>query len=282
MTFREALEHGTAQLSAGPHAEKARLDAELLLLHHVGKDRAWLLSHSSDEFGGCRAAGYAVLVDRRAKGEPIQYILGECDFYGLPFRVTADVLIPRPETEHLVEKAIALARSFATPRIVDVGTGSGAIAIALAHHLPKAHITAVDLSEAALAVARENAERNLIAEPIHFLRGNLLEPVAGERFDLVVSNPPYVPVADCASLSVEVRDYEPALALFAGDDGLDVYRRLMPAAYTALSVGGHVVLEIGYGQAEAVGILLRSAGFEDLEFTPDLQGIARVASARRL
>jgi release factor glutamine methyltransferase len=282
MTLREALEHGTAQLSAGPHAEKARLDAELLLLHHVGKDRAWLLSHSSDEFGGCRAAGYAVLVDRRAKGEPIQYILGECDFYGLPFRVTADVLIPRPETEHLVEKAIALAGSFATPRIVDVGTGSGAIAIALAHHLPKAHITAVDLSEAALAVARENAERNLIAEPIHFLRGNLLEPVAGERFDLVVSNPPYVPVADCASLSVEVRDYEPALALFAGDDGLDVYRRLMPAAYTALSVGGHVVLEIGYGQAEAVGILLRSAGFEDLEFTPDLQGIARVASARRL
>ena len=282
MTLREALEHCTAQLSAGPHAEKARLDAELLLLHHVGKDRAWLLSHSSDEFGGCRAAGYAVLVDRRAKGEPIQYILGECDFYGLPFRVTADVLIPRPETEHLVEKAIALARSFATPRIVDVGTGSGAIAVALAHHLPKAHITGVDLSEAALAVARENAERNLIAEPIHFLQGNLLEPVAGERFDLVVSNPPYVPAADRASLSVEVRDYEPALALFAGDDGLDVYRRLMPAAYAALSVGGHVVLEIGYGQAEAVGSLLRSAGFEDLEFRPDLQGIARVASARRL
>jgi release factor glutamine methyltransferase len=281
MLLRECLEQGVARLSTGPHPDRARRDAETLLLHVTGKDRAWLVAHLADDFGGCTAARYAMTLERRFTGEPIQYITGETDFYGLPFRVAPGVLIPRPETEHLVEKALDLAKRFARPRIVDVGTGSGAIAVALAHKLPAAEITATDLSEAALAIARENAERNKVAAGIRFLQGDLLAPIADQRFDLVVSNPPYVPAIDRASLSIEVRDFEPALALFAGADGLDVYRRLVPAAYSALVPGGFLALEIGYGQADSVDGLLRGAGFDGMEFTPDLQGIPRVVSAQR-
>jgi release factor glutamine methyltransferase len=271
--------HGTARLNLGPHPERARADAELLLLHLLGKDKAWLMAHLEEELAGNTAARYIELLERRSKGEPVQYITGETEFYGLPFRVTPDVLIPRPETEHLVEKVVELAPRFHQPRIVDVGTGSGAIAVALAHALPRASITATDISSCALALAEENAKLNDVA--LRFLEGDLLAPVAGERFDLVVSNPPYVPSADRATLSVEVRDYEPALALFAGDDGLEVYRSLIPAAFDALNSNGFVVLEIGYGQSPAITELLGRSGFEQVEFTPDLQGIPRVACAQR-
>jgi release factor glutamine methyltransferase len=214
-------------------------------------------------------------------GEPLQYITGETEFYGLPFSVTRDVLIPRPETEHLVERVLELAGSFPTPRIADIGAGSGAIAVALAHKLPQAEITAVDISTSALALAHQNAEQNGVAVRIRFLPGDLLTPVAAEQFDIVVSNPPYVPVADRASLAVEVRDYEPALALFAGDDGLQLYRRLIPAAFDALAPGGFIALEIGCGQAPFVRLLLIDSGFQQIEFLPDLQNISRVVSAQR-
>jgi release factor glutamine methyltransferase len=288
MTLREVLERSTVQLGAGPHPEKARLDAETLLLHQIGKNRAWLITHRDDDFAGCRAIGYAALLERRAKGEPIQYILGECEFFGLPFRVTPDVLIPRPETELLVEKAAQLMPVFDrscegfSPRVLDAGTGSGAIAISIAHDWGQAEITAVDISPAALEVARSNAERLGFAEQIRFLQGDLLAPIAGEVFDLIVSNPPYVPAADHDSLAVEVRGYEPRLALFAGVDGLDVYRRLIPTAHAALRHGGYIALEIGYGQADAVRDLLQAADFELIEFTPDLQGIPRVVTAQKL
>jgi release factor glutamine methyltransferase len=265
----------------GPHPNRARQDAEKLLLHVLGKDRAWLMAYSKEELSDEQAAYYIELLERRYRGEPIQYITGETEFYGLPFHVTPDVLIPRPETEHLVERAIALAARFQSPRTVDVGTGSGAIAIALAHHLPNAAITAIDLSAAALAIARQNAELNGVSQCIGFLEGDLLSPVAGQHFDIVVSNPPYVPLADRVSLAVEVRDHEPALALFAGDDGLDIYLRLIPAAFAALAPGGIVALEIGYGQSPAIASLLAESGFDQIEFAPDLQGIPRVASARR-
>jgi release factor glutamine methyltransferase len=257
------------------------------------------------------------MLERRRKGEPIQYITGECEFYGLPFGVTTDVLIPRPETEHLVEECLALAKMLGAPsiprrlrngwettsvdpspgapgpdsgiwesnephpplRILDIGTGSGAIAVALAHTLPHAQFTAVDISESALAVAQENAERNGVA--IRFLRGDLLSAVASEQFDLIVSNPPYVPETDRPSLSVEVRDYEPALALFAGNDGLDIYRRLIPQAFAALAPAGYIALEIGYGQQDTIRNLLAAAGFHDIGFTPDLQGIPRIAYAQK-
>jgi len=271
--------NGAARLRSGPHPARARQDAETLLLHVLGKDKAWLIAHAEEELSGDQAALYAELLERRFQGEPIQYITGEAEFYGLPFHVTRDVLIPRPETEHLVEKALELASNFTVPRIVDVGTGSGAIAMALAHKLPDARITAIDLSTAALAIATENAKRNSVA--LRFLLGDLLAPVASEQFEFVVSNPPYVPSADRSTLSVEVRDYEPEMALFAGDDGLEIYRRLIPAAFDALIPGGYVVLEIGYGQSHAITELLARPGFEQIEFVPDLQGIPRVACARR-
>jgi release factor glutamine methyltransferase len=245
------------------------------------KQRAWLLAHLNDELPGDLGARFTLLIDRRYRGEPIQYITGEAEFYGLPFRVTPDVLIPRPETEHLVEKAVELAAGFANPRIVDVGTGSGAIAIALAHELTGAIVTATDISVSALNLARWNAERTGFADRIRFLDGDLLTPVADERFEFVVSNPPYVPTADRDSLSLEVREHEPSLALFAGTDGLDVYRRLIPAAFAVLEPGGFLVQEIGYGQSDTVGGLLKDTGFDRIEFADDLQGIPRVAYGQR-
>lgn len=298
---------GMARLWFGPHPERARLDAELLLLHLLRKSKAWLLAHGDDELPDDQADCYLALLERRKNGEPIQYIIGEQEFYGLPFRVTPDVLIPRPETEHLVEKALEFAMTLdgsvtghdfsragshekqtwaLAParflRIVDVGTGSGAIAVALAHELPHARITALDVSSAALAVASENANRNAVSGRIRFLESDLLTSVAQERFDMVVSNPPYVPLGDRDSLSVEVREHEPALALFAGDDGLDVYRRLVPAAFAVLEPGGCLLMEIGYGQSDAGAALMADAGFERIEFVPDLQGIPRVAFGQRL
>jgi release factor glutamine methyltransferase len=159
-SLRHHLELGNAALKDGPHPERARRDAELLLMHTLERSRAWLIAHAEEELSGSQAAAYTALVSLRRKGEPIQYITGEAEFYGLPFLVTRDVLIPRPETEHLVEKALELAGRVVSPRILDVGTGSGAIAVALAHKLPCAQIAAIDISSRALAVAEENAKRN--------------------------------------------------------------------------------------------------------------------------
>jgi release factor glutamine methyltransferase len=300
------VQGGSGRLTKGPHPERARQDAETLLLHALGENRAWLLTHLDDDFPDDQATGFTQLIERRYKGEPIQYIIGETEFYRLPFRVTPDVLIPRPETEHLVERVLELAKALDSsvtghdfsraesrikkdwalapaefPRIVDVGTGSGAIAVALAHHLPNAQLTALDISNAALEIARENALRNAVADRIQFIQSDLLAAVADERFDLVVSNPPYVPTIDRDSLSIEVRNHEPALALFAGHDGLDIYRRLVPDAFAALHSGGYLLMEIGYEQSTAVAALLTQAGFDGIEFIPDLQRIPRIACGRR-
>ena len=279
--IRALLAEAEQSLAHGPHPERAHLDAEVLLQCVAKKNKAWLLTHGEEELANEAAIRYNKQIARRLRGEPIQYITGETEFYGLPFRVTPAVLIPRPETEHLAETVLALAAGFSRPRIVDVGTGSGAIAVALAHHLPQAEITAIDLSEAALPLERENAGLNEVSGRIRFLHGDLLAPVAGAHFDCVVSNPPYVPESDRASLAVEVRDHEPALALFAGSDGLAVYRRLIPAAFAALVPGGFIALETGAGQSAAVRELLTAAGFRQIDFIPDLQNIPRVATARR-
>ncbi len=273
----EAAEH----LRSSPHSDRNRADAELLLMHVLERNRAWVLTHPEAIPSDQLAARFIKLIERRYRGEPVQYIIGETEFYRLPFTVTPDVLIPRPDTEHLVEKALQLARVIEQPRIVDVGTGSGAIAVTLAHELPAAEITAIDLSEAALQVARGNAKRNGVGHRVRFLEGDLLAPVTGERFDLVVSNPPYIPDTDRALISVEVREFEPALALFGGEDGLSVHRRLLPAAYNALVTGGFIAIEMGFSQAEAIEELLQVSGFVDVGVTDDLQGIPRVAFARR-
>jgi len=285
-TLRLALDAAEKVLAEGAHPERARRDTETLLLHALKTNvphanLAWLIAHEDEPLAADAAGPFCDLIERRLAGEPIQYITGEAEFYGLPFHVNRDVLIPRPETEHLVEKVMALAAEFVRPKIVDVGTGSGAIAVALAHALPFAVITATDISADALAVAKANAARNGVADRVRFFKGDLLEAVAGEHFDIVISNPPYVPESDHATLDVEVRDYEPAQALFAGEDGLQIYRRLIPAAFGALVPGGFLALEIGYGQRAGIEALLVREGFAGIEFIPDLQGIARVAVARR-
>ena len=284
-TLHALLAEGQRGLAAGPHPQRARQDAETLLLHVLAgsdptRNRAWLLAHSEILLASEASAEYGTLIRRRLAGEPIQYITGETEFYGLPFHVTGDVLIPRSETEHLVEKVIALAARFHSPRIVDVGVGSGAIAVALAVNLPQASITATDLSVPALALAQRNAKHNGIADRIRFLTGDLFAPLTGEQFEIVVSNPPYVPASDRASLAVEIREYEPPEALFAGSDGLDVYRRLIPQAFATLVPGGFLALEIGHGQQEEIHALLVASGFQNIGFTPDLQGIPRVAAAQ--
>jgi release factor glutamine methyltransferase len=275
MTLRELLVRTEEALATGPHAERSRLDASTLLLIALGKSRAWFLGHFGEEAGEELEETLAPLMARRLRGEPIQYITGQAEFYGLRFAVRPGVLIPRPETEHLVEEAMRLAGGLNAPRILDIGSGSGAIAVALAHELPEAMVTSVDISPDALAIARENAVANEVR--VRFVLGDLLGPVAGERFDLIVSNPPYVPEGDRESLAVEVREHEPALALFAGADGLVIYRRLIPEARGHLAGGGWLLLEIGHGQQAAVEGLLEAAGYGGIHFLADYQGIERVA-----
>jgi release factor glutamine methyltransferase len=285
-TIRALLEEADSRLYAGTHPERAGLDAATLLQfvlrqNGTSRDRAWLIAHRDEIVPAEVAQEFRAAVERRFAGEPIQYITGEVEFYGLRFQVNRDVLIPRPETELLVERVAGIALDFDRPRIADVGTGSGAIAVALAIHLSNAAICATDISTSALDAARANAARHSVAARVRFFQGDLLEPVASERFDIVVSNPPYVPERDRENLSVEVREYEPARALFAGTDGLDVIRRLIPAAFEALEPAGYVAFEIGHGQKEAVGTLLAQAGFERIDFIEDLQRIPRVAVASK-
>lgn len=274
MTFHAALSHGAGRLR---DLSTARRDAELLLRHATGRDRAFLLTHADEEVAPEQQSRYEQFLTRRARHEPIQYIVGEQEFYGLALRVTPDVLIPRPETEHLVEAALGRVAKNASVRIADVGTGSGAIAVALAYALPLAAITALDSSQFALKVARDNAERHKVENRIRFCESDLLDAVVEESFDAIVSNPPYVP--DDEVLEEQVRSYEPHSALYAGPSGLEVYRRLIPQAWQALEPRGWLLMEIGHDQRQAIAELV--ADWSELEFVNDLQGIPRVACARR-
>ena len=273
-SIADALARGAAQLGA---LQTARRDAELLLMHVIGCDRAYLLTRPEIELSPDQSAIYQAWIARRADNEPVQYIVGEQEFFGLKFRVTPEVLVPRPETEHLVEAALARVDHDAPVHIADVGTGSGAIAVAIAQALPKAQIIALDISPGALNVARENTKRNGVAARIRFLQSDLLAGVSGERFDMIVSNPPYV--AEGEQLEAQVRDFEPSYALFAGPQGLDIYRRLIPQAHVALRPGGWLLMEIGHGQQEALTELL--GGWDGVSFVEDLQGIPRVVCARK-
>jgi release factor glutamine methyltransferase len=273
-TLAAVLHRGVERLRALPNG---RRDAQQLLLRMLQRDGAWLLAHPEATLNDEQARRYDDWLARRERREPVQYIVGEQEFYGLALKVTPDVLIPRPETEHLVEAALGLAPHDRPVRICDVGTGSGAIAVALAHHLPLAEVTAVDKSTEALEVARGNAAQHGVSGRVRLLQSDLLGAVRGERFDMVVSNPPYVATGEM--LEAQVRLYEPQQALYAGPTGLEVYRRLIPAARQALVDGGWLLLEIGYGQRDAVSALL--VGWDAVEFVDDLQGIPRVAIARR-
>ncbi len=272
MTVRDAIAEAAAVI--------ARRDAETLLSHVLRQERAWLLGHPEASVGEAERLEFRALVARRAGREPLQYLTGVQEFLGLPLRVTRDTLIPRPETEHLVEAVLAWVSSRAwegAVRIVDVGTGSGAIAVALAKQLPTAEVWAGDVSGAALAVARGNAEA--LGVKVRLVESDLLAGLGGQAWDVVVSNPPYVPSGDAAEMQAEVRDFEPHGALFAGEDGMAVYRRLVPQAWDALRPGGLLAMEFGFGQRALMAELL--AGWESVRFVEDYAGIPRVMVAER-
>jgi release factor glutamine methyltransferase len=268
MNLRTALLQGQQLLEAGG-VPAPRLTAEVLLAHATRTDRAWLYAHSDEELKEVWWIHFGRYLHERLEGKPLQHITGTQEFYGRDFDVTRAVLIPRPETEHVIEVAMPLAHG----RVLDIGTGSGVIAVTLALET-KAQVFATDLSEAALRVAASNARR--LGAKVDFLVCDLAFAVRGP-FDLVVSNPPYVPLEDRPTLAREVREYEPELALYGGPDGLGVYRRLIPQAHALLAPGGSLVMEIGKSQGPAVRALM--ADWRDISITCDLAGIDRVVRA---
>jgi release factor glutamine methyltransferase len=277
-SLRSAIAEAQARLERAKILATARMDAELLLMYAIKKPRAFLLANPDYVLSDEELQRFQRSLSRRELHEPIQYITGEVEFYGLSLFVDSRVLIPRPETEHLVESVLERTAIDAPLRIVDVGTGSGAIAIAIATHRSHTRITALDISQDALDLATPNAKNHGVADRIRFLASDLLSAVEKEQFDVVVSNPPYIANGDGPSLSRQVREHEPAVALYAGDSGLEIYERLIPQTSRILKPGGWLALEIGFGQQDALSRLL--AEWDEVSFIPDLQGIPRVACAR--
>jgi release factor glutamine methyltransferase len=312
MDIRAALKEGMAQLRAA-QIPSYTLAAELLLMHALERDRAWMYGHPEESLDPAAAEKFRALIARRAAGEPVQYLTGKQEFWGLEFEVTPAVLIPRPETEHVVEVALArlgergikihmdTGAPRETLRVADVGTGSGCLAVALAWELPHAEVVATDISEPALEVARRNAARHGVAERVHFLQRDLLTGLAqtdpsgvvarhamaastqnGPLFDLIVSNPPYIARNEAEQLQREVRDHEPHAALFGGATGTEMYQRLIDQARELLRDRGILVLELGHDSAEHVrGIFDAQPAWTKVAITMDLAGIPRVLAAER-
>ena len=325
MDVRSTLKQGLAQLREA-HVPSYTLAAELLLLHVLGRERTWLYSHPEEKISSADADRYFALIARRITGEPTQHLTGKQEFWGLEFEVTPDVLIPRPETEHLIEVALdrLAVRELRAGRkqaligedlqIADIGTGSGCIAIALAKELPRATIYATDISPAALSVARRNAARHSVSDQIHFIESNLLDsfihraaanadisvvgaqhaapllgtdaphesPVTSHQsplLDLIASNPPYIGRREAATLMREVRDHEPEIALYGGEEGYELYAGLIAQTAAHLKPGGILVLELGHNSLPAVQPLLDPPTWAKVAVTNDLAGIPRVIAA---
>jgi release factor glutamine methyltransferase len=276
-TVRAALA-GAAQRLTRAGVEDADREAAWLLAHVLGTSAGVLRLRGAEPLCREAADAYAALVDRRAGREPLQYVLGTEEFMGMTFQVSPDVLIPRYDTETLVREAAALLRG--PVRVADIGTGSGAIALGLAALLPEAAVIAVDISAAALAVAAGNAKANGLEGRIQFRQGDLTGPLAGERLDAVISNPPYIPEAEWARLMPEVRDFEPRSALTPGADGLLFYRRLAAEAPSLLKAGGFLAVEVGYDQGPAVATLFTDHGLQ-VTVRQDTAGIDRVVIGRK-
>lgn len=261
------------------------LSSDLLLGFVTGRDRIYVLTHAEDDLPEGAWNDYRALVLRHKKGEPLQYLTGEREFFGLDFHVNPGVLIPRPETEILVEAALGIIRKrpVSDVRLADVGTGSGCIAVSIAHEVGSSSCWATDISEQALEIAFRNAFRHKVSERIHFIRADLLSCFRGKPvFDLILSNPPYVLLEEYDTLPSSIRDYEPRRALFGGRDGLDFYRRLIPAAFVRLKPGGFILLEVGAGQADRIGRLIEQEGLVMQEILSDLQGIPRCTIAKKI
>jgi release factor glutamine methyltransferase len=312
MDIRAALKEGMAQLRAA-QVPSHTLATELLLMHTLGRDRAWMYGHPEQLLDPAQAQKFSALIARRAAGEPVQYLTGKQEFWGLEFEVTPAVLIPRPETEHVMEVALArlgergikihmdTGAPRETLRVADVGTGSGCLAVALAWEMPHAEVFATDISAPALEIARRNASRHGVIERIHFLRCDLLTgfestdtngvgarhavPASTQdrpRFDLIVSNPPYIARSEAAELQREVRDHEPHAALFGGPTGVEMYQRLIDQARDLLRHRGILVLELGHDSADHVRhIFDAQPEWTKVAITMDLAGIPRVLAAER-
>jgi release factor glutamine methyltransferase len=263
-----------------------RLNAELLLLFVLGREKAYLYAHPERELSVEEQSRYDELVQERARGCPTQYITGHQEFWGLDLLVSPAVLIPRPETEHVVETVLELVKEYYSRehpgklRMVDVGTGSGCIALALTSELPQAEIHGCDISDDALEMARVNAARLGLGQRVLFRKSDLLEIYASEQFDFVVSNPPYVGESEADKVQRQVREFEPRIAVFSGDDdGMEIYRKLIPQAWKALKPGAWFIAEIGFSLEERARELLKD--WSDVDVSADLQGIPRVIAARK-
>jgi len=278
----ESLQSAIAQLKVSG-VPSPRMNAELLLMFTIGRDRAFLYGHPEQELTAEESARYRAALAQRSRGIPAQYITGHQEFWGMDLIVSPAVLIPRPETEHVIETVLdRVGRTFLSDqsfKIVDVGTGSGCIALALAKELPQAEIHATDISSAALEIARANAARHQLATRIEFREADLLAGFEPESFDFVVSNPPYVGKSEEDTVQLEVRKFEPRNAVFAGHTGSEVIERLVPQAPNVLKPGGWLVMEISGTIAERIRELLKE--WRGVQITKDLQGIPRVASAQR-
>ncbi len=266
---------------------EARREAGSLLAHVLERDRSFILSHAEEAISGEQSERFRQYLERRAEGEPLQYITGQQEFYGLDFEVTPDVLIPRPETELLIETALKLFAGFADDIFIcDVGTGSGCVVVTLLHELPQAHAIAIDISPAALAVARRNAARHATTRRVDFVLSDCFAALNTQNpqqsFNLIVSNPPYVEEGAIAGLQREVRKFEPITALAAGVDGLAVIRRLLLEAGSFLTTGGYFLFEIGFNQAAAVEQLVDPKLWRLLAIHKDLQGIPRIVALQKL
>lgn len=278
MNVEAALNSAAGRLREAGIAEPRR-EAASLLAYVLRKDPVFLIAHPEHELTADKSLLFKSVVNRRAKREPFQYIVGRQEFYGLEFEVRPGVLVPRPETEILVEAAVEILSRMDDPHFFEIGVGSGCIVTSILNAVPRGRAEAVDISNIALAVAAQNASRHNVADRLMLRQADLFENATGP-FDLVVSNPPYIPDADIETLQPEVRDFEPLAALAAGADGLAVIRRIIRDAPSHLRPGGFLLIEIGYGQAKRVEHLFAAESWEKVDFLGDLQGIARTVRAR--
>ena len=280
MTIAEALDIFADRLSRSGVPEP-RKDAATLLSHTIGHDQIFLIAHSETKLSTDDEKQLMSLIERRARREPIQYITGHQEFYRLDFVVTPDVLIPRPETEFLVEEATKILRGKDNPRFCEIGVGSGCISVAMLRELPSATAVGVDISGAALTVAHENAVKHRVGDRLELIISDVFDRVGSELFDAIVSNPPYVPVSDVESLQAEVRDYEPAVALTDGKTGLTIIERIVREAPSHLNQTGSLLIEIGFDQADKVRAMFDPAVWAKVNLVPDLQAIPRIISTQR-
>lgn len=286
ITFGEILDVGIKRLKQANIAD-ASIDAERLLMYLMNENRTFIYLHRNDGTDENHADAYFELIDRRAEGEPLQYIVGEQEFMGLSFNVNEAVLIPRQDTETLVETALSFAKNKkGSISILDMCCGSGAIAISMAYFLPKSKLTACDISEAALNVARSNAKKNGVEKKINFIESDLYMPVQKkkpmkDKFDMILCNPPYIPSDVIPTLQREIKDHEPVAALDGGEDGLDFYRKMVTDSAVHLKKGGYILFEIGHDQADEVTALLEEEGcYKDIFTHKDMARSDRVITAR--